>query len=246
MKSKLITIDFWNTLYNSTGGRERNAYRQKALVELLDSHAGRIVMGDEIENAIADTWKYFEKIWKDEQRTIGAEESVDFLLTSLKAEECKPHRNNLVTSFADSVLKHPPILMDDADKVLKDLSSEYKLSIISDTGFSPGTVLLELMERDGIAQYFDHFSFSDETGYSKPHPEAFKKAVEPTGLAYGESTHIGDIEHTDIKGAKELGMNAIRFTGNLTDFATFRHSAQTIADHEVKTWREVAKVMEGK
>lgn len=243
MKNKLITIDFWNTLYKSTGGKERNAYRQKVLVELLDSKANRIVMGDEIEEAIGSTWKHFEKIWKEEQRTIGAKESVDFLLSSLKVEECSPYADSLVLAFADSVIKHPPQLMDDALDVIKDLGSEYKLAIISDTGFSPGTVLLELMQRDNIAHHFDYFSFSDETGYSKPHEKAFQKVVEPSGLDYGNATHIGDIEHTDIAGAKSLGMQAIRFTGNLTDFATFKHTAQTAADHEVKTWREVAGIM---
>lgn len=243
MKKKLLTIDFWNTLYNSSNGKQRNAYRQLALVNLLDRYANRIVMGDEIEAAVSDTWKHFEKIWKEEQRTIGSEESVDFLLKRLEVEHAKPHASELVQSFSDSVLKHPPSLMEDAKQTLEILSEQYHLALISDTGFSPGKILLQLMDRDGVAEYFSAFSFSDQTGYSKPHPEAYQNVISRFDIPNSSITHIGDIEHTDIKGAKELGLNAIRFTGNLTEFATFRHSKETIADHEVKNWTEVKTIL---
>ncbi|GAB5465622.1 MAG: HAD family hydrolase [Candidatus Kapaibacteriales bacterium] len=240
---KVITIDFWNTLYKNDNARERNAYRQRALVELLDQHAGRTVMGSELDEAVSATWKYFEKIWKDEQRTIGAEESVDFILDYLQAKQAMPHAEKLISAFADSVLVHPPSLMENVKDVLPDLSSHYNLAIISDTGFSPGSVLKSLMERDGIDHLFSSYSFSNETGVSKPNEKAYYHAIEPLGYKPNEGLHIGDIEHTDVKGAKSIGMYSIRFAGNLTDFTTFRHSSETEADHQVETWKEVAELL---
>src|SRR5690606_40365814 len=62
------------------------------------------------------------------------------------------------------------------------------------------------LESVGIAGYFDIYVFSDETGVAKPHPEAFRRAYEPLGCLPSEALHIGDIERTDILGAKSAGM----------------------------------------
>jgi FMN phosphatase YigB (HAD superfamily) len=51
MKLKLVTIDFWNTLYDSSNGTNRNAARQRALINEIDKY-DRLVKQEEFEKAM--------------------------------------------------------------------------------------------------------------------------------------------------------------------------------------------------
>ena len=145
----------------------------------------------------------------------------------------------VTNAFEDSVLVHKPKLIPDVEDVLKELSKNFKLAIISDTGFSPGSILKQLMLDDGIDKYFSAFSFSNETGYSKPNKTAFMFAIKQLNGDVKQSTHIGDIEHTDVLGAKQLGMNAIRFTGSATEYTSSVNSKKTDADFSSASWNEI-------
>jgi len=76
-------------------------------------------------------------------------------------------------AFAECVITIPPKLTTGAKEALENLSGKYKLAIISDTGFSPGVTLRRLLEKENVLNYFSAFSFSDETGFAKPHPQAY-------------------------------------------------------------------------
>ena len=64
------------------------------------------------------------------------------------------------------------------------------------------------------AARFDAWAFSDETGWFKPAPEAFR----PRSTAWASTTcgaaHVGDNPRTDVAGALGLGMVAVRYTGS--------------------------------
>jgi putative hydrolase of the HAD superfamily len=86
-----------------------------------------------------------------------------------------------------------------------------KLGLISDTGLTPGRVLLGFLERDGLLPYFSSLTFSDETGFPKPDPRMFHRTLAPLGVRPAEAAHVGDTPRTDIAGAQAVGMRAIRF-----------------------------------
>ncbi|MCX6146335.1 MAG: HAD family hydrolase [Candidatus Kapabacteria bacterium] len=242
MNLQAITIDFWNTIYDSTGGFDRNAYRQRCLIEEIDKH-GLFIMGDEINKSIEATWAFFEKAWKEEHRTPSTVESITFLFNYLKLPLEDFSVNKVANAFADSVLVHPPQLLPDAKDSIQKLSSKYKLGLISDTGFSPGTILKELMIRDGIANHFTSFSFSDETGVSKPHSLAYLTALNQLKIDPINALHIGDIEHTDILGAKNFGMKAIRIKADKTSHFAANSPENTIADFDLSSWKEILDLL---
>ena len=68
------------------------------------------------------------------------------------------------------------------------------------------------MKGEGLLQYFDHFVFSDEIGNSKPQPIVFESAITNFGVKPNELIHIGDREHNDILGPKNVGMRALLCT----------------------------------
>jgi putative hydrolase of the HAD superfamily len=68
-----------------------------------------------------------------------------------------------------------------------------------------------------LTSHFTCLSFSDETGVSKPHPDAFLRTLACLDAQPAEAVHIGDLTRTDIAGAKGVGMHAVRFTGSNDD-----------------------------
>lgn len=237
MGIKLITIDFWNTMFDSSNGQLRNAVRLRTLVNEIDKF-GRLVKQDEFETALKATWENFNSLWKNKMRTPLPVESVTFFWNFLKLPYNEESLNIVVKSFAESILEYPPKLIDGVRESLEILSNKYKLGVVSDTGFSPGTILKQLLINENIFEYFSAFSFSDETGVSKPHPDAFLTILNKTGHKPEEAVHIGDIEDTDIKGAKNLGMKAIKFIGDNTSLHDDKLKP-TVADFEANSWEEI-------
>ena len=74
--------------------------------------------------------------------------------------------------------------------------------------------------------------FSDEVGVAKPQAMVFETAARGLGVNTEELLHIGDLEPTDIEGAKAVGATAILFAG---DNARYVH--KTRADYTFLSWR---------
>lgn len=240
---KAITFDFWNTLFDSSGGELRNAYRLRAVIEEMDKH-GILIKQDEFTKAMYSSWDFFNKIWKTEQRTPHPKETVEFFWDYLKLPASEDSIDEIIEKFADSILVHPPKLIDGISGLIENLATKYTLGIVSDTGFSPGSILKKLLEKEGLLHYFKAFSFSDETGVSKPHPKAFMKVLDELECSPSEALHIGDIEDTDIKGAKNLGMKAVRFSGDPTAKLSMENPTTSIADYEIFSWNEFPAILE--
>jgi FMN phosphatase YigB (HAD superfamily) len=146
----------------------------------------------------------------------------------------------LVASFEEGILEHPPILLEGAREALDILSQRYRLAIISDVGFSPGRVLKRVIADHDLLDLFDSLVFSDEAGRSKPHSEVFDITARALDATPDEIVHIGDLEHTDIVGAKQAGFHAIRFTG----VTPIEEGQTTIADFVTDDLRDVARLVE--
>ncbi|TAL70653.1 MAG: HAD family hydrolase [Bacteroidetes bacterium] len=242
MRLKVLTIDFWNTLFDSSGGTERNNYRLAAFIKEADKY-GIQFKADDFNEAIKKSWEYFNNIWKNDMRTPSPYESAEFFWKNLKLPYDKDSIKTLSEEFGNAILVNPPKLIEGVKDSLEILSKKFKLGIVSDTGFSPGTVLRKLLEKNSIISYFDAFSFSNETGVSKPHPIAFMTVLNNFGCNPEEALHIGDIEQTDIEGAKKLGMKAIRFKGDTSYPLTPEREEFTIADAEAESWSEIVELI---
>jgi putative hydrolase of the HAD superfamily len=123
-----------------------------------------------------------------------------------------------------------PTLAPAARQTLADLSTRYKLAVISDTGLTPGRVLRQLLQEDEISHYFTHLTFSDELGRSKPHPDTFLSTLAALGATPGQAVHVGDLLRTDVAGAQAVGMRGVQYTGLIQDdwIAASDVSARTV------------------
>ena len=100
--------------------------------------------------------------------------------------------------------------------------------------------------KEDMLEYFSAFSFSDETGVAKPHAFAFRKVLEELNCSPDEALHIGDIERTDIKGAVNVGMRAIKYCGDNSVFLDKYRDDSTQAEFVTDSWLEIENYIEKK
>jgi putative hydrolase of the HAD superfamily len=146
----------------------------------------------------------------------------------------------IVARFEEGILEHPPVLIRGAREALRSLAGRYRLGIISDVGFSPGRVLKQVLADNELLDVFDSLVFSDEAGCAKPHIEVFQRTARSLSADPGAMVHIGDLERTDIIGAKQAGFKAIRFTG----VTPMEEDETTIADFVTDDLTDVPKLVE--
>ena len=227
MTIKAITFDFWQTLYHSTGVDYNERARQLKLK--IEQAAGTGIEQQKFDLAVKiarDTWN---RTWVQDHKTLTASEWLTIALQYLDLSIQPEQFLDIQLWMENRVLGDAPTLVSGARAVLDNLSSRYKLGIISDTGLTPGRVLRQVLEADNLTGYFTHLTFSDELGRSKPHPNAFLTTLQALGAEPIQAVHIGDLLRTDIAGAKNVGMRGIQFIGLNHDTA----NAQDVAPDAV-------------
>lgn len=205
-----ITFDFWNTLSVPVdAGDLRCRQIKRALASVVHVH----ISDSDIERAMTRVWREWDRIWEQELRTFGAEHWVSLLLADLGGSLGQSDQEALVEAMAVSGMVTNPPLVAGLDALLPRLAGRHRLGLICDTGLSPGWMLRQWMESQGILRHFSYLTFSDELGVSKPHPDAFLTTLAHSGVPPEAAAHIGDFPRTDIAGAQAVGMRTIRFAG---------------------------------
>ena len=100
-------------------------------------------------------------------------------------------------------------LIDGVEYVLQTLKSRgYYLAIVSNWEKQS---LRHDVDCLGISHFFDYIADSSVEGFSKPDPAIFKVVLEKLGVRPEETTHIGDLYHSDIVGARNAGIDGILY-----------------------------------
>lgn len=240
MAIKAISFDFWHTLFTEQPGafgiyqRRRRSF----LVEMFPEHLSRL--DQQLEWACSIEEERHRRIWQEEHRTLPVSERVNTILNHLDVAAPDHMLATIVARFEEGILDHPPVLIDGAGVVLRSLSRQYKLGITSDTGFSPGRVLKKVLHDNDLLDVFDSLVFSDEAGRAKPHLKVFERTARVLSVDPSEIVHVGDLERTDIVGAKQAGFHAIRFTG----VTPMEDDEATVADFVTGDLREIPRLVE--
>jgi putative hydrolase of the HAD superfamily len=226
LRIKAISFDFWHTLFTEQPGAFRlyQHRRRSLLAEMFPQHGSRLET--ELARACSIEAESHHRIWQDEHRTLPTAERVSTILDHLDVAVSEPVLATIVARFEEGILEHPPVLIGGAREALSSLAQRYRLGIISDVGFSPGRVLKQVLADNDLLDAFDSLVFSDEAGRAKPHIEVFQRTARSLSAEPGAMVHVGDLERTDIIGAKQAGYRAIRFTG----ITPMEEGETTIAD----------------
>jgi HAD superfamily hydrolase (TIGR01549 family) len=198
MEIKAVLLDFGGTLVS--GGLEWDPYHESIRNYLL-SHGYNIEMRDlkkALRGALANLEKTrskglemtFEEVYSIFLNKLGI--SHDDLMLEWLHEN---FRNYYKTSFYPCV-----------EDILRDLSSKYKVAMISNTMSDQPKLLLREANMD---QYFDLLICSRDLGVRKPNPEVFKIVLEQIKVKPSETVHVGDSVEADMYGARDSGITGI-------------------------------------
>ncbi len=218
-KIKAVTFDLWDTLIHddsdepkrqAQGMRSKRDERRHVVWQALNAiepiSLEDVILAFDVADAA------FNNVWKQHSVTWLVEERLDVILGGLGRRLPGDAREQVIKDLGYMEVNIFPDAIEGARDALADLSQRYALSIVSDAIVTPGAGLRDLLDKHGLREFFKGFAFSDEVGYSKPHPSMFHSAAEQLGVAVEEMVHIGDRDHNDVKGPQALGMKAVLFT----------------------------------
>ena len=213
---KALTFDFWNTLYKAAP--YARGLRQVFMAEVFARNHIDLTQ-EQIDAAEEVARVEWNRVWREEYRTPPASAWVRWMLDELLITLPEQDFTALSDYFDRSLLEaNPgPTLIAGAAETVQRLARRYRLGIISDSGLSIGTTLRQFLKRDGLLECFTCTTFSDEVGVSKPHVRIFQITLDQLGVQPHEAVHVGDLTHSDIAGAKAIGMFAVRMAANYDD-----------------------------
>ncbi len=235
---KAITFDFWQTLYadSEENWQRRQAIRTKKCHAYLDSR-GYACGLDDVGFGLEEAYNLVNTLWH-QHKGISVKRCMMRFAEVLQIQLEETDLDHLVACLGAAFLESPPIMIAHVKPVVARLSENYPLGIISDSALTPGSFARQLMDQEGILQFFTAFTFSDETEHTKPQVPQFHSTLTQLNAKPAEAVHIGDIFRTDIVGAKNAGMKAIRFTGfNKTE------TNDTLSDAVVDDYRQLEIVI---
>ncbi len=246
MTIRAVTFDLWHTLVAEHPGTMRRMQFDRW--SRLLAGAGHPREPADIESAFAKNWQRFEEHWWTNTGQYTPADSVSFLTQELSVDATDELRSDLIDSFRvvgeTAELEVAPGL----ETCLRAMrTSGVPLGIVCDVGLTSSPTLRARLERLGILDAFDAWSFSDETGVFKPAPAAFLAALDPLGVDPRDAAHIGDNERTDIAGANALGMVSVRYQGllritGLLEGLRFDGLADHVVD-DIATLPEVLRIV---
>src|SRR5947209_11818716 len=103
-------------------------------------------------------------------------------------------------------IRHDP----DARPTLRTLRDRgLRIGLLSNTHW-PRQFHEHFLERDGLAELIDARLYTSEMPFQKPHPSAFRAALDAVDVDDpARAVFVGDLPFDDISGAKGVGMKAV-------------------------------------
>lgn len=234
---QVITFDLWNTIFTN---RFYSDLRLSYLFQFLDKKQISYSFS-EVKNAFASAFHFSDiDLVEINYRHIYTSERISKLFQALNIKFFESDYKLIESKFEEAMLKDPPHLKIGVKETLKELSNDYNIGLISNTGITPGRVIKEVFRMYDIQKYFQLTLFSDEIGFYKPHPIMFKTALKQFNCKPQNAIHIGDILETDIKGAKECNMLAIWINDSFS-----LKSDKIQPDYEIQQISETIQIIKG-
>jgi len=241
MTIKAVTFDLWDTIVAdesdesvraARGLRSKKDERRHQVWEALNGIEP--IVYDRVALAYDTAEAGFNVVWKEYYINWTVEQRLRVVLNGLRRQVSDEVFNMLVDKHSTMEVEIPPDPIVGVSEALQDLSTRYKLCIVSDSIVTPGAGLRKILDKHGLKQFFSGFAFSDEVGHSKPHRAMFDSAAEQLGLQVSELIHVGDRDHNDVKGPHAIGAKAILFTAaRPDDRATTTADAICDAHHDL-------------
>lgn len=227
---RAVTFDCWQTLIHEADWVVAHGLRVQAL-----EHAARIAglepkPGDALR-AFDAAWQRHMDLWSS-QVASGAREVAHWALQELGLEPEGEGFEPLLVAFEEASHSGRVCEIDGARQTLLRLrEAGVGAALICDTGLTPGRVVRQLLDREGLLEPLGATIFSDEWSLPKPHPRVFEAALEALDVPAEDAVHVGDLRRTDVAGARAVGMGTIRLKAMNDDTSALQDADHVAASH---------------
>ncbi len=201
MGVKAVFFDIGNTLYIDKGAGRIAAYK---VSEFLASKG--------YEYSLEELWRTFTSS-RESIRVYGGGDfepwdlaSITLMLSRLGLRD--PKLSLEVYDVFVNAIASGLVLEQDAVMVLEELKARgLRLGVLSNMGSYD--IVLRILRRDGLLEYFDVVVASQMIGWRKPSSSIYNYALRLIGVKAGEAVHVGDDPVADVMGAKKAGLKAV-------------------------------------
>ncbi|MDQ3811933.1 MAG: HAD family hydrolase [Chloroflexota bacterium] len=237
---RVVTFDFWSTLIDGAITEQRTAQRLARLHRAIVG-AGHACTPEQLRSAFTRALDRLAEAARESLEDVGPPGRWAAVAAELGVPEGLIPFQVVERAYEDITLDPLPEAMPDVHQAVAAMrAAGYRLGVICNTGMAGGRVLREVLRRHGLLDYFDVTVFSNEFGFSKPHPRIFEHTLaELGGVPPDQALHVGDLEELDVDGARRAGMRSALYLP-LPDAMV-----QTRADLVVRDWREFADLVAG-
>ena len=213
-----VTFDLWQTLLidNRELGTTRGEARLEGVCKVL-ADCGEYFDLARIGEAYWDCYRKCVKI-RESLLDVSFDEQIGIFVESIDAGLTQRLGPDAIAGisrvYADSFLDYPPPCHTDAVRVLRSVRDMgLRIGLISNTGMTPGTTFRTYLANNGLLEFFDTLTFSDEVKMSKPSKEIFMMTLRSLDSTPGKTVHVGDSILNDVAGARKCGLKTVWITG---------------------------------
>ncbi len=213
-----VTFDLWQTLLidNRDLGMVRSEARLEGVRRVL-ADAGEDFDPDRISDAYWDCYRRCVAV-REELLDVSFDEQIAIFVENISpglGSRLGPAALAEITRvYADSFLDYPPPAHADAVDLLRNVRAMgLRIGLISNTGMTPGTTFRTYLANNGMLEYFETLTFSDEVKMSKPAKEIFLMTLRSLDAAPAQAVHVGDSIRNDVAGARKCGLKTVWITG---------------------------------
>ncbi|HUV53644.1 MAG TPA: HAD family hydrolase [Candidatus Krumholzibacteriaceae bacterium] len=198
MAFKAVILDFGGTI--ADGGLEWEPYHE-AIRIILTGKGYDVEMG-ELKRALKGALQELNKL-----RARGKERTFEEVYAMFLRRLGIPEDAELLGLLHDNFkMYYRTEYLHCVEDVLKELSSRYKVALLSNTMSDQPR---ELLQDSGLDRYFDLIVCSRDTGVRKPNPEIFRLVLSELEVEPGEAVHVGDSVEADMYGAQDSGLTGV-------------------------------------
>ena len=210
--NKLVTIDLWQTIMGESDFSAFSPNRRKLKCEAIYDYLKKF-HNDLVYEDVESSHDYVVSLIAKYSRFHSDLLFKEWLILLIKKIDNKINLNsqqikNLGNIIDEIFISYPPDIFEGTSDFLDYLrGNDYKVGIISNTGFNSPESYKKLLKKNNI--FFDVLSLSNELGIAKPNSKIFTQTLGKVNIEPAHSIHIGDNPVADVLGAINIGMDAI-------------------------------------
>jgi HAD superfamily hydrolase (TIGR01509 family) len=199
---RALLVDVGGTLVDDATWIERSAYEALMVSRLGEAFGVRHPWFEHLAS-----YRFVEAeplTW--EQRTL------EVVAASLAEQgyRASPEELELICRACAAPLSQVVKLSDGAIEAIRAIhDAGVRMTICSNTLWRNDADSRRDWEELGFADYFDAYITSHDTGFAKPHPAMFQRALTALGVRPSEAAMIGDRPELDLAGARAAGLRSI-------------------------------------